>query len=263
MNNPLIKPAPSEIPLARAPLIRVIAQVGYPTILSINKGEFVAPFQDAIRNLYPILRSEKGKRFSRSVLGEFETDTMQIWRFINKEGTWRVSITPSFVALETTEYKSRTKFLERFSTILTAVHNHFNPTGVERLGLRYVDRLEGINAQEITRFIRPEVVGILSTDIANSVELSISESIFNVPQTSAQIRAQWGFLPPKTTIDPTAIEPIEQTSWVLDLDMFDTDSTEFEVEFLREKTHQFAERLYTLFRWMVTDEFLTHFGGNK
>lgn len=263
MNNPLIEPAPREIPLNKAPLIRVIAQVGYPTILSINDEKFVAPFQDAIRNLYPKFSSEKGRRFTRSALVDFETNTMQIWRFLDKNGTWRVSLTPSFIALETTEYKSRSSFLERFQTILTAVHKHLKPANVERLGLRYIDRLEGIKAKEITRFVRPEMVGILNTDLGDSVEFNISESIFKVPEKTAQIRAQWGFLSPNITMDPAAIEPIAQTSWILDLDMFDTDVTEFDVEMLREKTYQFAERLYTLFRWTVTEEFLRLFGGNQ
>lgn len=54
INNPLIDPPPPEVPLKSAPLIRVIAQVRFPPILSIEKQEFVASFQEAIRDKYPI-----------------------------------------------------------------------------------------------------------------------------------------------------------------------------------------------------------------
>jgi uncharacterized protein (TIGR04255 family) len=36
---------------------------------------------------------------------------------------------------------------------------------------------------------------------------------------------------------------------------------DFDVEELLNEAQRFAERIYTFFRWAVTDEFLQHFGG--
>ena len=45
--NPLTGSPPPEVPLANAPLIRVIAQVRFPLIASVENRSFVAPFQEA------------------------------------------------------------------------------------------------------------------------------------------------------------------------------------------------------------------------
>ena len=43
--NPLVGSPPAEVPLTDPPLVRVIAQVRFPTILSVENAEFIAPFQ--------------------------------------------------------------------------------------------------------------------------------------------------------------------------------------------------------------------------
>ena len=61
--NPLTAQPPEEVPLKDAPLIRVIAQVRFPPILSIEKKDFVGSFQEAIREKYPILQHEQTQTF--------------------------------------------------------------------------------------------------------------------------------------------------------------------------------------------------------
>jgi hypothetical protein len=51
--NPLVATPPPEVPLINAPLVRVIAQVRFPPILSIEQQAFVGSFQEAIRAEYP------------------------------------------------------------------------------------------------------------------------------------------------------------------------------------------------------------------
>ena len=62
--TPLKGPPPAEVPLENAPLVRVIAQVRYPLIASVENRSFIGPFQEAIRDDYPTLRPEE----SRSVM---------------------------------------------------------------------------------------------------------------------------------------------------------------------------------------------------
>ena len=52
-------PSVQEVPLARAPLVNVIAQVRFPAVMKIEDSAFVANFQEAIRKDYPILRPER------------------------------------------------------------------------------------------------------------------------------------------------------------------------------------------------------------
>lgn len=59
--SPLSGPPPVEVPLNAPPIVRVIAQVRFPLIASIEKQEFIAQFQEAIRRDYPVLRQEQSR----------------------------------------------------------------------------------------------------------------------------------------------------------------------------------------------------------
>ncbi len=261
--NPLIASPPQEVPLKEAPLVRVIAQVRFPTILSIGESSFVAAFQEAIRSQYPVLQPEQTRNFTISPQG-LESASSMVWRFIDKTEKWRISLTSNFVTLETTDYLSRSDFLQRFKDILIAIDVHIKPQVLERLGLRYIARLTGQEVEQLKDFVRPEVSGVLASEIAIHAEQTICDSFFNLPDRRGQIHSRWGRLPAHSTIDPTAIEPIAEPSWILDLDMFTLPFAEikaFEVEAIMDDAGYFAERLYTFFRWAVTQNFLRHFGG--
>ena len=73
--------------------------------------------------------------------------------------------------------------------------------------------------------------------------------------------ARWGRLPPGATVDPAAIEPVEEKSWILDLDMFSAASMPFTVDPVVDEVRRYAERIYAIFRWAVTDDFLVRYGG--
>ena len=258
--NPLIAQPPNEVPLTEAPLIRVLAQVRFPPILSIEESSFVAPFQEAIREKYPILQPEQTRGLIFGSQGVVSDELQIIWRFADVGGSWRVSLTRNFVTLETVAYSSRSDFLERLENVLVALDVHIKPQIVERFGLRYIDRLVEQDTKDLSKLVRHEVAGIVST-FGEYVHQAISESLFNLPEGHGQMLARWGILPADTTIDPTAVEPIAQPSWVLDLDMSLSQVREFNVKAIMSEAQQFAERIYTFFRWAVTDDFLRRFGG--
>jgi len=74
--------------------------------------------------------------------------------------------------------------------------------------------------------------------------------------------ARWGKLAKGFTVDPTIMQPIEDDSWIIDLDLSETKETPFDSEALVDNIRIYAERIYTVFRWMVTDEFLREYGGD-
>jgi uncharacterized protein (TIGR04255 family) len=261
INNPLIEPPPLEVPLKNAPLVRVIAQVLFPPILSIEKQEFVGSFQEAIRDEYPILQPERTQSFIFDPQGNVQSLTQVAWRFVDITDDWRVSLSPNFVALETTAYSNRSDFLERLEIVLAAVKENFNPKIIERFGLRYVDRLVGQDLTDISLLIKPEIAGIAIADFRDDIRQTINESLFILPEDGGQILARWGLISAEMTFDPNAIEPINESSWILDLDMSLSKNRDFSITAIMEEAKQFSERLYTFFRWAVKDEFLRRFGG--
>lgn len=259
-HDPLTSAVPAEVPLPDAPLVRVIAQVRFPQVLSIEKRDFVAPFQEAIRTQYPVLRAEQMQGLRVGPEGASPMPPQVIWRFADVEGAWRVSLAPDFVAIETTAYESRNHFFERFDAIAQALAEHVNPRVVDRIGVRYIDRVTGDAVKEISKLVRPEILGILATAAAQHARHALSESVFTVPEPAAQLLARWGLLPEGGTVDP-AIEPLAEPSWILDLDMFRSEPRTFNPSEVVADARLYAERIYTFFRWAVTDDFLRLYGG--
>lgn len=256
--DPIVATAPKEIPLEHAPLERVIAQIRFPEILSIEQRDFVAPFQEALRATYPVLRQEHTQAVVFGQAGVGPSRPQVAWRFSDTSGDFRVSLTPEFVALETTRYASRSDFLGRLREVAEALAEHFEPAQIDRLGVRYVDRITGAAVDEIAALVRPEVRGIAGTSAATHATHALSESMFDLED--ARILARWGQLPANATVDP-GIEPAPQRSWILDLDMFSAAPMPFAIDRLVSEAERYAERIYTLFRWAVTDEFIRRYGG--
>ncbi|MEC4819624.1 MAG: TIGR04255 family protein, partial [Scytonema sp. PMC 1069.18] len=199
--NPLIAQPPPEVPLKDAPLVRVIAQVRFPPILSIEKKDFVGSFQEAIREQYPILKPEQTQGLVFSPQGVVQTTPQVTWRFVDTTNSWRVSLAPNFVAIETTDYLSRSDFLERLKNVLVALNESFNPRIIERFGLRYIDRLVGQNLKDISSIVKPEIAGIMAAEFREYIHQTINESLFVIPGGDEQIIARWGAIPSGTTFD--------------------------------------------------------------
>lgn len=257
-DSPLHRAAPQEVPLPKAPLVRVIAQVRFPLVVAIEQRDFMAPFQEAIRGQYPVLRQEQTQGVLLGPAGLTAQAPQIAWRFSDETNVWRVSLAPDFLALETSAYSSRADFLSRLREAVSALAAHVAPKLIDRLGVRYVDRIVGSSLKDIVTLVAQEVRGIHGTALAAEAAHSVCESVFSLDD--AKMLARWGSLPAGATIDPS-IEPANEPSWILDLDMFTASPKPFSVDRTIQDATRFAERIYTFFRWAVTDEFLRRYGG--
>lgn len=259
--NPLEGQPPAEVALPNAPLVRVIAQVRYPLIASVESRSFVGPFQEAIRDDYPTLRPEENRNVVIGPKGPVSTQSNVSWRFIDETESWRVTLAPEFLALETWQYTNRDDFLDRFRRVLTELGEHVNPRTVDRLGVRYIDRILGANLRALPQLVRPEVAGVLATPLLGDAHHMLSQTLFRLPDGSGQLMARWAYLPAESTVDPAAVDPVDAPSWVLDVDAFLEESSAFDVESIGSRARAFTERIYSFFRWVVTDEFDRRYGG--
>lgn len=261
--NPLTALAPREIWLPKAPLVRVVTRINFPVVVSIGKPEFIAPFQETLRGIYPVLRPEQalGLVFSRVVGTPPTPQTQTTWRFSQPDNLWRVALAPNFLAIETTAYQSKDDFVQRAKLVVDALGEHVNPQLVDRIGIRFIDRIVGAPLKNLTKYVRPEVVGMLSSEVASNVQHAMTECLFDLPDDKAQLLARWGRVPPNATVDPAALDAIEEPSWILDLDMFSKESSAFTSKGVLERISTYAERIYAFFRWAVTDDFLKLYGG--
>lgn len=261
-SNPLTGPPPTEVPLPRAPLVRVLAQVRFPVIVSVEQESFIASFQEAIRTEYGVMRPTPSQSLVlRHDGSHIEVRAKAAWRFHDPRHDAVATLSTDFLTLETSRYTSRHDFFARFGRLLHALGLHIRPTVFDRLGVRYISRVTGAPLGDLTTFFRPELLGALTTPVGNLALLAVSESLYELPEESGQLRARWGVVPPQTTLDPQAIDAVNERSWVLDHDAFVEREHAFNADEITAQAIRLAERCYAMFRWSVTDHFLRHFGG--
>ncbi|MGO9872248.1 MAG: TIGR04255 family protein [Acidimicrobiia bacterium] len=263
IDHPFGPPVP-EIPLTRAPLVLVVAQARFPTVASITEGEtFIAPFQERLRAEYPVLRHEQQTQLLLGPEGPIQQNTGRIWKFTQAKGPWSVALAPDFLALSTSTYTSHADFFDRFEVAMRALEGWLTPPICDRLGVRYVDRVDDpALLGKLHGLLRPEILGVsgVKTGDNNVTERhSLSDATF-AHTDGTETHARWGSLPEHATFDPT-FAPSDKPSWVLDIDTYTTSPKDFAVADLTAQARLFADRTYRFFRWAVTDAFLDAHGA--
>jgi uncharacterized protein (TIGR04255 family) len=259
--TPLSGPLPPEIPLPQAPLVRVLTQIKFPTILSIGTNDSeVAVFQEKIRSAYPILEREQSFTLvMSSPSAPPEVRPGVIWKFRDLKNHWQVALTPDFVTLEAFKYSSRSDFSERLENILAAVQSTYAPSAALRVGVRYVDCIKPPYIDKIEDLFQAAVLGIHKTALGEAADVNMTECLLRAEE--GQIQCRWGLLPDGATHDPSIPLPPGGQSWVLDLDMFSSEQIPFDAADLSQVVRSYAGRVYAVFRWMIKDEFIRTFGG--
>jgi len=256
---PLQGPAPKEIPLPNAPLVSVIAQVRFPTRLAVRNPDRIIGFQDLIGTHYPHLERRVHSIIRSSPPSTGGEDSVH-WRFADDTRNWLVTLAEDFIALETRAYESRTDFLERLKIILQALEETLPPTHMTRFGIRYIDQIKGEPLTKIATLLRDEVIGVANLLGAPAKQLLTHIEVAADP---GDLVARWGKLPANMTIDLSLAPPIREESWIIDLDVSKSGESPFLSEAIIETATLCAKRIYAVFRWMVTKDFLRTYGGGN
>jgi uncharacterized protein (TIGR04255 family) len=139
---PLTFPDHPDVVFERAPLLVVLCQVKYPPILSLLTAAGVAGFQEAIRDLYPVLQPEAGAQIELGPGGLAVSEKSPVWRMSSQDESWRVSVATDMAALEAFSYTSIDDFADRLAYVLEALRRTVRPEPSTRLGLRKVNDIE-------------------------------------------------------------------------------------------------------------------------
>lgn len=256
---PLQGPPPAEIALPRAPLVSVVAQVRFQMHLPIRDAQRVAAFQEAIADRYPHLEPQNVMVLSAlSMQMPQQPEFVIHWRFSDLERNWRITLTPEFITLDTRTYQSRADFSERFEEILQALEDTLRPRLITRFGMRFINQIKAEQASKIDKLLRSEVLGVAGASGGKARQL-ITEIL--VDAEPGELLARWGKLPANMSIDANLLPPLPEETWLLDLDVSKTQEHEFDTTYLIATAKAAAERVYAIFRWMVTNDFLRLYGA--
>lgn len=255
--SPFGEEALEEVRLEPAPLTRVLAQLRFPPVVSIAQDAYIAPFQERLRERYPVLQPETAVEALLSPQGVIQQSTSKAWRFQDIDDTWTVVLGTGFVTLETTHYESRDDFITRLTEVFAALDVLAAPRPVvvyERLGVRYVNVLRGEDATtKLETYIRPEMYGPLAIEMAPGMRFLASVGQAHFQLDGPQMQSRWAKLPPNAAFLPD-VPPLAEASWVLDIDVFFEGRSPFDPEQAASAARHAATHAYRFFRWVMRED---------
>ena len=237
--------------LRRPPLTLVVSQLRFTSILSILQQEFIAPFQEDIRQLYPVLEQQQRLQVQvPPVPGPPLVETSTLWRFLSPDRRWIAALAPDFLALETEAYTTFAEFATRFETLLSALVNRFHPSQQVRMGLRYVNEFRSPTRRPEPRdwrgYIREELLGALVSDAFGAVGGGARQDI--------RVRQDDGWFVLRLQL--AGQEQDGPSGVTLDFDYYDEEQRQLDPVDILQKLGRYNDLTYRMFRWAVLDPLL-------
>ncbi len=209
----------------KSPLLEVICQLRFPTILSISEKE-PAEFQESVRAAFPVYQKHQDQPAPKVAGMGTANPTVQTqppvtnYHFISEDGRWRLNLTNSFIALTCRRYDSWEEFARMLDQALASFIRIYEPAYFERVGLRYMNAisrrelgLEGISWKDL---LSPAVLGMLAEEDVQ--EQSVGRCTMDVDMALAggcrlKMRSAPGMI-------RRAGQPEDkETRWILDIDL--------------------------------------------
>ena len=165
---------------ARPPLVEVICQLRFPTILAIGAQE-PAAFQEAVRRDFPQYAARQ-EQLPPKVVRKGNTASLEAqkpitnYNFISQDGRWKLNLTQNFIALSTVGYQRWEDFATRLDQPLAQFIQIYQPAYFERIGLRYVNAVSrqrlGLEGQLWDDLIQSQYIGILGEPDVEESEIA-------------------------------------------------------------------------------------------
>ena len=257
----LTLPDVSRIELRAPPLVLALCQVQYEGVASLEDARRIAPFQSAIQQEYPLSTiAPRSISLQVHATGMQQVNSFQ-WVFRDRDDVWHLALANDAITLETRRYDQFPNFLGRLRTVLNALQTHLEPSAIKRVGLRYINEIRTGDANW-GAIIRPQLLGPLTEPVlARYAAQVIQELRLAYPEGHA-INVRHGLFPGGTTVQPREGEtPLDGSFYLLDLDAFQVSSDQppesLDPEAICARVDAFHTSIYQLFRWSVSDAYIT------
>jgi uncharacterized protein (TIGR04255 family) len=204
-----------DVILTSPPLIEVICQVRFPTVLRLqHDASLVAQVQDSLRKEYPVM--EAGAVLALSVPGDPQDAPQAVltgrsWRFTDPSQGTAVAVASDFVALSSTSYVHWEDFSVRLERVLAVVFETAAISSATRLGLRYTNVVPLPEDEAMWRStIESELLGWVA-DVGAGRTLTSSLQEVRLTTEVCDVGMRHGVLP---------VEPGQTRRYLLDIDCY-------------------------------------------
>lgn len=260
---------PERVVFEQPPLVLTVCQVKFAPMLSVSNPTAVAPFQQAILDLYPLASQEQNVQIHVEGNPDLSQASVQsslgaiAWRFSDLEDTWTVVLAPEFLTLETRAYRDFSDFADRMERLLGALDKTIHPTVGLRIGLRYVNEIR-FPENEWRTAIRSDLLGTLAVpQFGDAAKQSFQYMQFLGPD-EVCVNMHHGLFLSGTVVNPRPGDiPPDGPFYLLDIDVyqeFKPGSLAMKPRAVLDAVWQYHEVVSLLFRWSVTEAYTATLG---
>jgi len=163
-------PAAERVMYERSPLMSVICQVRYPSILRID-SDVPADFQDRVRDIFPLF-----ERSSDALAQQIPAEVLRMlgntggpanYTFKTADGSSLITLSSDSMSVSTTAYDCWEEFAALFGPALVAFADIYKPAFYSRVGLRYLNLIRrsplGLGDVPWRELIAPPILGELNS----------------------------------------------------------------------------------------------------
>ena len=241
----------------RTPLIEVVGQLHFNTILKISNQE-PFEFQEKIKSDYPIFQQSQSLNLPPEVtalltqigsLGHFTSS----YNFLSENSKWQVSLTRNTLSLATFEYKRYEEFKDKFIKVIEVFEDIYKPSFYIRLGLRYRDLIlrSKLNIEDKEKpwseLISPKIAYELhSSEWCNSINTLTKNLEINLPK--GKVNFNHGLV----TAQDNSKSNSQEIGYLFDADFFI--EGKINKEEIWNDFNKFNQIGGKLFRWSITEE---------
>jgi len=254
MTIPLRGPTTENQVRGRKLLLRALVAVQFSPILKIadTTGAGIADFQEEVRDRYPELTLEYEDMLQLEVRADGVVQPhhqrLPVWRMFDETRNCRLSLTRQQFALEVKGegYTNWADFSSRVQAVVGAITQHFKPTRVQRIGVRYVNGAS-VDGSDPRNECAKELVSI-----SGEQDLIQSDLSWRFPVDEGFLLLRSGMLAPKTSYDPGVFDanPTDRM-WYLDIDVINERDSIFDGGEICQSILRQVKRAHEIYRWAM------------
>ena len=183
----------------KSPLIEVVFQLRFPTILSINAKQPME-FQEKIREKYPFYQ-EGDEQQNEMIIGpdgspvQMKMNSIKNYAFISSDKNYKINLTTSFISISTLKYTQWEEFRKHIEFVVPIFEIVYKPAFYTRVGLRYIDVINreelGLEKVSWNELIEPHVLGIMTSDIETGIKSYRADAEYQIPENNAATKVHF------------------------------------------------------------------------
>lgn len=166
----------------------------FPRLAKFDKNSLGA-FQISLTERYPLFSEEKEMTFTASPQGVNSTQS-PLWKFRDLSSSWTVVLSPEHLAIECTQYTEWADLHDRFKEALDSLSSIITVPARSRIGLRYVNHLDGATVAERLNLVAPDLLGFGSLRAAQASSAFLhamsSHTVFRDGDNTLSVRSATG-----------------------------------------------------------------------